>query len=112
MFAFDLAKELRCPNVDAMLASIPLPLFFEWLEYAKRKPFGEERGDLRIGYALAKLATLWTTTGVKPSDFMPDFGGRAGGKRQTPQEVRNLIESMMATQQRQLKNADRNKPGS
>lgn len=95
-----------------MLASIPLPLFFEWMEYARRQPFGEERADLRIGYGLAKLATLWTSQGTKPSDFMPTFAGRAAKKRQTPQEVRNLVEHMMVVQQRQLKNADRNQPSS
>lgn len=102
MFAFDLALALGECDPDAMLRRIPLPTFYEWTEYAERKPFGEERGDLRIGYALAKLATLWTTQSVKPYDFMPNFGGRTAKKRQTPQEVRNLIEGMMAAQQKQL----------
>lgn len=96
MFAFDLAKELRCPNVDAMLASIPLPLFFEWLDYAKRKPFGEERADLRIGYALAKLATMWTQQRITPGDFMPPIGKGSGARpKQTPAQMSTLLKGIV-----------------
>lgn len=73
MFAFDLAKELKCPNVDAMLASIPLPLFFEWMEYAKRNPFGEERADLRIAMMASALMNKhpYGQGRTRPIDFMP-----------------------------------------
>lgn len=94
MFAFDLAKELRCPNVDAMLASIPLPLFFEWLDYAKRQPFGEQRADLRIGFAAAKLAALWTGKGHKPADFMPRFDGFARPK-QAPAQMLAVLKGVV-----------------
>ena len=94
MFAFDLAKELRWVDVDAMLTSIPLPLFYEWAEYANRKPFGEERADLRIGYGLAQFASMWAK-GLKPRDFMPTFGRRAEGSRQTPAQMHAILKGMV-----------------
>ncbi len=100
MFAFDLAKELRWVNVDAMLASIPLPLFYEWADYANRKPFGEERADLRIGYGLAQFASMWAKN-LTPRDFMPSFGGRAEKKRQTPAQMSMLLKGVAALHKQQ-----------
>lgn len=46
------------------------------MEYDKLDPCGDERGDLRIGKAFAKLASMFTSKQrFKPSDFMPDFSG-------------------------------------
>lgn len=90
MFAFDLAKELRCPNVDAMLASIPLPLLFEWMEYAKRKPFGEERADLRMGILASALINIQLAKGqrhTRPIDFMPFSKGSVARTKQTPAQM-------------------------
>lgn len=74
MFAFDLAKELGVADVDAMLAGIPLALLYEWMNYASRKPFGEERADLRAGIISAAVFKAMTGKSVRPSVFMPQFG--------------------------------------
>ena len=64
-----------------MAARIPLRTFHEWMDYAARKPFGEERADLRIGMMASHLGNKWRAKGdrvTRPIDFMP-FSKR--GKR-------------------------------
>lgn len=97
MFAFDLAKELKCPNVDAMLASMPLPLFFEWMEYAKRKPFGEERADLRMGILASALVNIQLAKGqrhTRPLDFMPFSKGAGARAKQTPTQMLAVLKGV------------------
>jgi hypothetical protein len=99
LFAFDLAKELGRVDVDAMLAEVPLALMYEWMEYASRKPFGEERADLRSGIIAATIANANRGKGgkrFKPSDFMPKFGRRA--RRQTPEQIGQVMEAFMRAQ--------------
>lgn len=59
-----------------MLDSIPLPLFYEWIEYAGLNPFGEDRADLRSARIASVMANAWRGKGVprfKPADFMLMF---------------------------------------
>lgn len=121
MFAFDLAKEMRRVNVDAMLASIPLPLFFEWMEYAKRKPFGEERADLRMGIATSALLNIQLAKGqrrTRPIDFMPFSKGGGARPKQTPKQMAALLKGIVqlhkgpAERMKTKADANRSKPGS
>lgn len=89
-----------------MLRRIPLPTFYDWLEYAKCEPFGEQRADLRIGYGLAKLATLWTTSNVKPSDFMPFSEGSGARPKQTPAQMAMVLKGMAALHKQAKKAPD------
>lgn len=104
MFAFDLAKELRWVNVDAMLASIPLPLFYEWMDYANRKPFGEERADLRIGIMASALFNIQLAKGQRPTrpvDFMPFSKGGTARTKQSPQQMSMLLKGVVALHKQQ-----------
>lgn len=52
--------------------------FAEWQEYYKLEPFGEWRGDLRIGVLAALTANMRRNPDVRPEpfvakDFMPLF---------------------------------------
>lgn len=60
-----------------MLEELTWHEFLEWRAYALIEPFGEDRADLRIGYAFAKMAGLFVKRGtrLKPGDFTPSFGG-------------------------------------
>lgn len=98
MFAFDLAKELRCPNVDAMLASIPLPMFYEWMDYATRKPFGDERADLRIGMMASALLNIQLAKGQRrtwPIDFMPFSKEHKSRAKQTPDQMAGILKGLV-----------------
>lgn len=57
-----------------MAACIPLATFYDWMEYAKRKPFGDERADLRAGIMTSSLLNIQLAKGqhrTRPIDFMP-----------------------------------------
>ena len=115
MFAFDLAKELGWINVDAMLASIPLPLFYEWMDYAGRKPFGEERADLRVAIMASALVNIQLAKGQQPTrplDFMPFSKGKARAK-QSPQQMSMLLKGVAALHKQQIaaKNAPKSPQG-
>jgi len=54
-------------------------------------PWGEERADIRAGCVAATQYNLTRGRGAKAmkiSDFLPDFAPK---KRQTPQEMANLL---------------------
>lgn len=70
----------------------------EWWEYDQIEPFGEERGDLRIGILCSLVANaLGGGKGGKalpPSEFMPDFKGTRAleaAKKQSVEEQKNLL---------------------
>lgn len=99
MFAFDLAKELRCPDPDAMRASIPLATFYDWMEYAKRNPFGEERADLRTGIMTSSLVNIQLARGqrrTRPIDYMPLCRKHKKQARQAPMEMRAVLRGAVA----------------
>ena len=112
MFAFDLAKELRCPNVDAMLAQIPLPLFYEWAEYANRKPFGEERADLRAGFIASEVANsqhFKHPRAMRPIDFMPFSDGHKKQGPQTPKQMFVVLKGMAELHKRKTREIEAQK---
>lgn len=55
-----------------MLAEMTWPELVRWRQYAELEPFGEERADLRIGYAFAKMASMFRGKGrgFKATDFI------------------------------------------
>jgi hypothetical protein len=82
-----------------MLSEIPVSLMYEWMDYASRKPFGEERADLRSGIIACTIANAnrgKASKRFKPSDFMPKFGRRA--RRQTPEQITQVMEAFMQAQ--------------
>lgn len=99
MFKFDLALALGWPDPDAMAASIPLPTFYNWLDYASRKPFGEERADLRMGIMASALVNIQLAKGqrlAKPIDFMPFSDGHKRRSKQTPEQMLSLLKGIVA----------------
>lgn len=97
-FAFRLAKELGEVDVDAMLASIPLRLFNEWIEYAQLEPFGEERADLRAAIVACVTANAWrgkTGRRFQPKDFMPQFS-QTRRPRQTAEQMDKVMREFAA----------------
>jgi len=68
-----------------MRERMPAHVWDDWLWYAKREPFGEERADLRAGIIASVVAnTMGRKKGqsaFKPKDFIPRFTPR---KAKTP----------------------------
>lgn len=112
MFAFDLALALGECNPDAMLSRIPLAIFYDWMDYAKRKPFGDERADLRIALMASAFVNTQIAKGprTRPLDFMP-FSKEGGTKpKQTPTQMRALLKGMSRLRRREsedIANANR-----
>ena len=50
--------------------------FAEWMAFYRLEPWGEQRGDLRIGILAAVVANMFRKKGrraLQPVDFMPKF---------------------------------------
>ena len=70
------------PNPD-YLQGLPYRVLLDWQEYYEKNPFGAERDDIRIGYAISGLANVIMQTWsdkklkksqlLKPEDFIPEF---------------------------------------
>lgn len=63
-----------------------------WQRYAQLEPFGEDRGDLRMGILASVLANVNRDPSRKPDpfkaeDFMPDFDGSRAPKPMTSEET-------------------------
>lgn len=59
-----------------MLASMTGQQLAEWIVYAEKEPFGEERADLRMAIVAALMANLWRGKDDpvrEPEEFMPRF---------------------------------------
>lgn len=79
-------------EVEAMPASA----LCEYIAMYQIEPFGEDRDDLRTGYAAAVSYNLNRQRGqkaMKPSDFLPEFKPR---KRQTSQEHEHIFKMFAA----------------
>lgn len=76
-FLFKLALELGVPNPNYLM-NLPWSVIRDWQAFYVLEPFGGERGDLRTGYAFARMAGLIAEPkgkkGWSPKDFMPDYG--------------------------------------
>lgn len=60
-----------------MLAEMTSAQVTEWAAYAAVEPFGEERSDYRMAYALAVIVNMFQGkdgTPVKPTDLLPKVG--------------------------------------
>lgn len=60
-----------------MLEQMSSRQFSEWMAYAAVEPFGEERDDHRLGYALAVIVNLFRGKNdqpVHPRDLTPRVG--------------------------------------
>lgn len=56
---------------------MPSSLFSEWMAFAAVEPFGEERNDYRLAYALAVVVNMFRgkdSKPVSPLDLMPTVG--------------------------------------
>lgn len=75
-----------------MLEGLSLVQLNEWIDYAEREPFGEERADLRsaiIACVMANAGRGKSARRFKPSDFMPKFHQKV--TRQTPDQMRAVL---------------------
>jgi hypothetical protein len=85
-----------------MLETMPWEQFQGWLAYATLEPFGEDRSDLRVGYAAARIAGIIAASQgaknakFKPIDFMPQFDhaiqAKAPPKPMTKEEFRVVFD--------------------
>lgn len=66
--------------------------FYQWVTYYQLEPFGEHRGDIRIGLLGAGIATMLGGKRTKPEAFMPDF--ESGGKSQSVNDMMKIAEQM------------------
>lgn len=81
-----------------MAARIPLATFYDWMEYAKRKPFGEERADLRAGFVASEIANSRRYEHkrlMRPIDFMPFSKGDRARPKQTPAQMSALLKGIV-----------------
>lgn len=56
---------------------MPSSLLSEWMAFAAVEPFGEERNDYRLAYALAVIVNMFRgkdSKPVTPQDLMPTVG--------------------------------------
>ncbi len=96
-----------------MLASIPLPLFLEWMDYYDVEPFGEERADLRSAIVAQVVASSIPTKSkkrFKVKDFMPSFEKKSkhsSGGKQTAEQMKSTF---LAFAEAQNKMVAQNKP--
>lgn len=94
-------------DVDGMLESIPLELFYRWMEYAAQEPFGEERADLRSAIVACVMANSWRGKSgrrFRPEDFMPKFGSRARpSRRQSVDEMKMRLRTFATAHNEALK---------
>lgn len=60
-----------------MLEGMPSTMFSEWMAFAAVEPFGEERDDYRLAFALAVIVNMFRgkdSQPVTPKDLMPTVG--------------------------------------
>lgn len=68
---------MGAPNVDRMLEGMPALMLSEWMAFAAVEPFGEERNDYRLAFALAVIINMFRgkdAQPVTPKDLMPTVG--------------------------------------
>jgi hypothetical protein len=77
-----------------MLRQLTSRQFYEWQEFYQHDPFGDARGDLRMGI----LASVFNNrlrgkneTPAKPVDFMPYFKER----EQTPEDIQRTLRGIL-----------------
>jgi hypothetical protein len=71
--------------------------FAEWMAYYNIEPFGPEREDLRAGIVACTIANVNRgkgTRSMKPSDFVPKFGGKSR-QSESEMEMRLLVWARM-----------------
>lgn len=118
MFAFDLALALGECDPDAMLRRMPLPTFYSWADYAKRKPFGEERADLRAGIIASEIANSKRYEHrqlMRPLNFMPFTKGYGTRPKQTPEQMSAILKGIVQLHSKHAKrkvDANSSQPGS
>ena len=93
-FAFELALACGIPNVDEMLAGLPLPLLFEWMEFAAKHPFGDRRADLRSAIVAREIRMSTGAKRVAIDDFLPRFGEKP--ERQTDKQMQTIWNTYMS----------------
>lgn len=71
-----------------MLSGMSSRQLSEWMAYAQIEPFGEERGDIRMAYALSILVNMLGSGEVQvtPADLMPRFGQHLEPAEDEPEE--------------------------
>jgi len=68
-----------------------------WIEYFSIEPFPEEREDLRNAQLLTLLANIWRNKDTKEfeiKDFLLDFWGEIGEKKEPPEKLFKKVEML------------------
>jgi len=99
---------------------MPATELAEWGVYYKDQPFGEFRGDLRMGILASLIArTMGGSKSAKPSDFMPFMDktpaaprGRApsAGAREAAHVTHAFITASAKLKHRTVKRTSKGKP--
>lgn len=92
------------PDVRSMLVNMTWPQFQGWMAYYEMEPFGEERGDTRMGISTSNIVNAVRASAggkkfTKPDDFIPKYGPSAKKKTKatpltTPEQwssLKNLV---------------------
>lgn len=70
----------------------------EWQTYYELEPWGEDRGDLRMGVQTATLVNLWRDPKrgkpATPDQFMP-YLDRPANRQKSPDELRAAFDSII-----------------
>lgn len=104
MAAFRLARTVGEWNVDAMVDSMPSPLFAEWCEFLAREPMPE---GFFVGLAglAANVARMLGIKNVKVDDFMLRFGGEVEAKKEmSSDDMETVFRAMALAQNEFVKN--------
>ena len=64
--------------------------FWDWWAYYQIQPFGEQRGDIRIGLLGDGIAQLLGSRRSTPQSFMPTFDKEP--KQQTPEQMKQIAQ--------------------
>ena len=88
-------------TVAHMSRSMTAPEFMGWARHYQRDPWGESRGDWRVGNLCALIANMMSRRGARhlaAKDFMPQFRERAKRKRPrfTREQTKRMFRSAVA----------------
>lgn len=82
---------MGCPDVDEMLATMPLTIFYEWMEFMSFHPFKEVRADIHAALVSSTIANSTRgkrTKAYKLKDFLLSFDKK---ERKTVDQMKSVL---------------------
>ena len=74
-----------------MLAEMSARLFYEWCEYLRQEPWGDEVTNRQIAELCAIAASVGGAKGVKSADFLPTIVPNEPPKPKSNEELHSLF---------------------